>query len=613
MERREDIEALLNRIEEERGVRILYACESGSRAWGFASPDSDFDIRFFFQHSRRAYLSVSPPQDTIELPIDDDLDPGGWDVRKSAGLLGRSNGALLEWLHSPIVYRAEEGFLDRWRRAAIDCLRPRALADHYRGLAKQMWLGKLQGAEVRAKDYLYGLRALACARWVLSRGTIPPVAFDEAKVVLPEDVQGALPALLAWKERSGEGEKMAREVILDAFLAEELPRIVEELEAIESEPVANEMVDRLYRDQLLLGWNEPRLSREALTVERVRKRELMLFDAVAGSHAFGTAVEGSDEDRRGVFVAPLSVLGGLEEVDQVSDSKGDEVYYELRRFGELLLKNNPNAMEMLAYPEDCLRFKHPAFDLLDPGIFLSKLCGQTFAGYAMGQIRKARGLNKKIVNPQPKERKTLLEFCFVLEGQGTKSLTDWLAERGIEMNDCGLVAARHAPQVFAVFHDPSGTLGYRGILSRKGDSALVCSSVPLEAVPIGWMTCNRDAFKAHCRDHREYWEWVELRNEERYLTNTEHGRGYDSKNLMHTLRLLDMAEEIATEGILRVRRPNREFLLQVRRGEFAYEELVARAEVQLERVEAAFERCDLPERPDRERVVDLLLEIREVF
>lgn len=613
MERQADIEALLSRVEEERGVRILYACESGSRAWGFASPDSDFDIRFFFQHPRRGYLGVNPPQDTIELPIVDDLDPGGWDVRKSVSLLGRSNGALLEWLHSPIVYREEEGFLARWRKAALDSLRPRALADHYRGLAKQMWLGKLQGDAVRAKDYLYGLRALACARWVLDKGTIPPVAFGEAKVMLSDEVRAELPALLAWKERSGEGETMARDAVLDGFLSEELPRIVEELGAMENEPVEGETIDRLYLDQLGLGWKEPAVASNGWNIQRVRERDFLLFDAVAGSHAFGTAVERSDEDRRGVFVAPLSVLGGLDELEQVSDEKGDEVYYELRRFGELLLKNNPNAMEMLAYPEDCLRFKHPAFDLLESKIFLSKLCGQTFAGYAMGQIRKARGLNKKIVNPQPKERKPLLEFCFVLEGQGTLSLVDWLGQRGFSMKQCGLVAARHAPQVYAIFHDPRGTLGYRGILSPKGDAALVCSSVPHEAEPVGWMTCNRDAFKAHCRDHREYWEWVELRNEERYLTNSEHGRGYDSKNLMHTLRLLDMAEEIATEGVIRVRRPNREFLLQVRRGEFAYEELVARAEEQLVRVEAAFEACELPERPDRDRVIDVLLEIREVF
>jgi hypothetical protein len=127
------------------------------------------------------------------------------------------------------------------------------------------------------------------------------------------------------------------------------------------------------------------------------------------------------------------------------------------------------------------------------------------------------------------------------------------------------------------------------------------------------MHFNQDAFKAHCKSHREYWDWVAQRNEERYANNARHGRGYDSKNLMHTLRLLDMAGEIAREGILRIRRPNRDYLLRVRAGEFDYEELVARAEEQLAEVQAEFEASTLPEQPDRERVNALLVEIREEF
>ena len=604
-------------MEAERGVKIFYACESGSRAWGFASPDSDYDIRFLFQHPTASYLGVQAPSDSIELPIEDDLDPGGWDVRKAAGLLSKCNGALLEWLHSPIVYRNDEPALRRWRSAAVAALRPRALADHYRGLAKQMWLGKLKGETVRAKDYLYALRALACGRWVLSRDEIPPVDFALAQEVLPEGVRAIVPELLEWKARTGEGERMERLPGIDDFIEPEIERLIAEIEARSPEEAKLGVVDELYRRQLGLKAQAspgPMIRRAAeFTLERVRQPDVLLFDAIAGSHAFGTAVDGSDEDRRGVFGAPPQFLAGLEEIEQVSDEKSDQVYYELKRFVELLLKNNPNAMEMLGIPDDCIQYRHPAFDLLDPALFLSKLCGQTFGGYAMGQIRKARGLNKKIVNPQPEVRKTLLEFCFVLEGQGTKGLEEWLAERDFESGSCGLVAARHAPNVFAIFHDESGSLGYRGLLSRKDEASLLCSSVPLEAEPVAWMTCNRDAFKAHCRDHREYWDWVELRNEERYRTNTEHGRGYDSKNLMHTLRLLEMAEEIAQEGIIRVRRPNREYLLQVRRGEFQYEELVARAEEKLERVEEAYEKCALPDQPDRLQANEIILEIRHAM
>ena len=262
-------------------------------------------------------------------------------------------------------------------------------------------------------------------------------------------------------------------------------------------------------------------------------------------------------------------------------------------------------------PEDCIRHRHPLFGLLDPAVFLSKLCAKTFGEYAMGQIRKARGLNKKIVNPQPERRLPMLDFCHVPVGQGSVAVLAWLAEKGIDPRECGITAVQHATGIFAIYHDL--TIHYRGLVSPKDPDALIFSSVPKEAVPIGWMHFNQDAFRAHCKAHREYWEWVGQRNEERYATNVEHGRGYDSKNLMHTLRLLDMAGEIAKEGVLRIRRPNRETLLRVRSGEFEYEELVASAEEKLAEVIAEFEKSELQEQPDRDRVNRLLVEIRESF
>jgi predicted nucleotidyltransferase len=356
---------------------------------------------------------------------------------------------------------------------------------------------------------------------------------------------------------------------------------------------------------------EPLLRQADFTLERIRQPDLLLFDTVAGSHAYGTAVDGSDEDRRGVFIAPDSFLLGLDSIEQVADERSDEVYYELGRFVELLLRNNPNVLELLGSPDDCVRYRHPLFDLLRPELFLSKRCAATFGEYAMGQIRKARGLNKKIVNPQPEQRLELLDFCHVPEGQGSVPVREWLTSRGLTQEECGLTALSHASDLFAIYHNPA--TGYRGLISPKNSDALHFSSVPKDAQPIGWMSCNRDAFRAHCKAHREYWEWVSNRNEQRFRTNAEHGRGYDSKNLLHTLRLLDMAEEIANEGVLRVRRPNREFLLQVRAGEFDYDELVERAERQLDRVKAAFAQASLPDEPDRDRVNALLLQIRREF
>jgi len=124
------------------------------------------------------------------------------------------------------------------------------------------------------------------------------------------------------------------------------------------------------------------------------------------------------------------------------------------------------------------------------------------------------------------------------------------------------------------------------------------------------MQCNLDAFKSHCRSHRDYWQWVKVRNEDRYITNTDHGHGYDSKNMMHTLRLLDQATEIAREGVIILPRPNSEWLKQVKRGDYTYEDILKIADEKNAEMDAAFDISSLPERPDRHKISSLLLEIR---
>ena len=598
------IQELLDRLEKQHEIRIPYACESGSRAWGFASPDSDYDIRFIFIRPENSYISVHEGIESLDLPLEGDLDAGGWDVRKAAKLLGRSNGALVEWLHSPLVYRCDSGFRERWQCAARTVFSPRLASDHYLGLAKQMVFGKLDADSVRAKDYLYALRAVLCARWIIDGKGIPPVEFARLIPTVADEVRDLIPGLLEHKARTVESERMPRIPTLDSFFREMLV-LNPELPRGEARP---EVLDRLLRSEIRMP--AVNLRTGDFTLGRVRQPDLLLLDAVAGSHAYGTAIPGSDEDRRGVFAAPRAFLLGLDVVEQISDERSDQVYYELGHFVSLLLKNNPNALELLAMPRDCVRHQHPAFSLLAPEIFLSKLCAKTFGEYALGQIRKARGLNKKIVNPQPEQRRAMLDFCHVPEGQGSRPVLEWLAQRNLHPKECGLTAVQHAAGLFAIYHGNDGA--YRGIVSPKDPDTLIFSSVPKEADPIGWLHFNADAFQAHCKAHREYWEWVGHRNKERYATNAQHGRGYDSKNLMHTLRLLDMAGEIAREGVLRIRRPNRDYLLRVRSGEFDYEELVARAEEQLRDVEEAFKASSLPDRPDRDRINALLVQIREV-
>ena len=156
-----------------------------------------------------------------------------------------------------------------------------------------------------------------------------------------------------------------------------------------------------------------------MTIEAMKQQDLLLLECISGSRAYGLATKDSDTDIKGVFYLPKEQFYGLNYVPQVSNKSNDIVYYELGRFIELLAKNNPNILELLATPDDCVLYQHPLMDQLKAELFLSRLCEQTFGSYAMTQVKKARGLNKKILNPVEPERKSVLDFCYVVQGQGS--------------------------------------------------------------------------------------------------------------------------------------------------------------------------------------------------
>ena len=348
-----------------------------------------------------------------------------------------------------------------------------------------------------------------------------------------------------------------------------------------------------------------------MTIQDLRDQNLILFECISGSRAYGTDLPTSDTDIRGVFVPPQPSLYGLTYTEQVNDDKNDVVFYELRRFVELLAKNNPNILELLCTPSDCIIYKHPLFDQLRPADFLSKLCKDTFAGYAVSQIKKARGLNKKILNPMPKERKSLLDFCYVLNGNnGSQPVLDWLNLRGWQHQNCGLVNVSHARDMYALFYDETGTMGFHGIIAGPESAEVSLSSIPKTVDATAYLSVNHDGYSSYCKDYREYWEWVEKRNDARYQNTLGHGKNYDAKNMMHTFRLLDMATEILETGQVLVRRPNRDELLQIRSGAFVYDDLIKQADQKVAQVEAAATDSLLPDRPDLYRIEQILVSMR---
>jgi uncharacterized protein len=150
-----------------------------------------------------------------------------------------------------------------------------------------------------------------------------------------------------------------------------------------------------------------------MTVETVKQNGWLVFEAISGSRAYGLDTLGSDTDIKGVFVLPKEEFFGLHYTPQVNNASNDIVYYELGRYVELLAKNNPSMMELLYTPLDCILCKDPIMDQLQPVLFLSKICEASFANYAYTQIKKAYGLEKKIMNPITAERKSVTDFCYV--------------------------------------------------------------------------------------------------------------------------------------------------------------------------------------------------------
>lgn len=346
-----------------------------------------------------------------------------------------------------------------------------------------------------------------------------------------------------------------------------------------------------------------------LTIDFLKKNNLILFECISGSRAYGLATENSDTDIRGVFYLPKNMFYVLEYVPQVSNETNDIVYYELGRFVELLAKNNPNILEMLATPEKHILQKHALMDEIKMEDFLSKLIKDTFVGYAYSQIKKATGLNKKMFDPMAKERKTVLDFCYVLDDARSFNLRDWLKMKSKRFTDFGLTKIPHFKDVYHLFPS-SDEVKYKGIVTHLEVNDVVLSSIEKEAEPIATMIFQKDAYSAYCKKHKEYWDWMEKRNEERYQNNANHKKGYDAKNMMHTIRLLEMALEFLKENKLNIEVSNREELLRIKSGFYTYDEVLAKAENLMKEISQYAEQTSLQEKPNMELVEKLVVNLR---
>ena len=412
-----------------------------------------------------------------------------------------------------------------------------------------------------------------------------------------------------------------------------------------------------------------------MTIKDIEEKGMIAYKYMAGSHSQNLNGPESDIDYHGVYFTDFTKLIGLgnDYEEEVSDEKHDETYHEFGKWMTLLSKGNPNALESLFVPDGMVVGDiHPAIQevLKNRDKFVSKEVVKSLSGYAFNQIKKARGLGKKIVNPVT-ERKDVLDFCFVADKQGSKPVKEYLAERGLDQKYCGLVNIPNMPHTYGVYYDWAAYFKFENKIEEaeedrfkawadddgKGhrigkykakwadrfsasswdkikeriknkeffhyggivhpdefdkSNEVRLSSIPKGERPLFMMQYNKDAYTCHCREYKEYQEWVEKRNQKRYSKAVE--AGYNQKNMCHCVRLLTMAKEISEgKGFNLWRTDDRDFLMGIKNGDYTYEYLIDYAEKLLADVNENLPKSNLPDEVDKNFVNGLTVYCRAKY
>lgn len=250
----------LRAIESEENVRILYACESGSRAWGFPSKDSDYDVRFLYVRRPEAYLSIFERRDVIERPISDMLDINGWDLKKGLNLFRKSNPPLLEWLESPIRYEENYSVAQNIRALSPLGFSPKSCIYHYLNMARGNYRDYLQGSEVKIKKYFYVLRPLLACAWIERYNEVPPLDFSVlVQDLIPQnsELRETVQNLLSRKMAGDELNLELRLDVINAYLEQQIAHYENTAPHFEQgRGVADDNLDDLFRAALIEVWGE---------------------------------------------------------------------------------------------------------------------------------------------------------------------------------------------------------------------------------------------------------------------------------------------------------------------------------------------------------------------
>jgi len=348
---------------------------------------------------------------------------------------------------------------------------------------------------------------------------------------------------------------------------------------------------------------------------RSRTPSPIIFECVAGSQAHGTSTGSSDEDLRGVFAVPANAYLSLRRPpDQISDDRGDVVYYSLRRFVELLTHANPNILELLFTPDECIRRSSPEMDMLvrHRHLFVSKQCVDTHAGYAMAQLKKAKGQNKWINNPKPEQAPGKEDFCYIIprhaDPQTRPARPVPLRTIGWSLSEYHAARLEHSRDTYRLYYYGATA---RGVF--RGDM-IACESIPEEDESprfAGLLLYNEHAWKQALSDYRHYWAWRRERNEARWQQQERGELDFDAKNLMHTVRLLLSGRSLmrSARPIVRFTGEDLALLMSIREGKLSFDEIVSIARRILDDCERLKPSADLPDVCDAVQADALLREL----
>jgi len=282
-----------------------------------------------------------------------------------------------------------------------------------------------------------------------------------------------------------------------------------------------------------------------MNIQQLKDSGWIIYECISGSHAYGTNVEGSDEDRRGVFIMPTFDLLGTQYFPQISDEKNDTTFYEIRTFIELLAKGNPNMLELLNTPEECIVFKHEIWDnIFTPEVkakFITKKLKHTFSGYAYAQLKKANSLDKMMNWEQEKvTRKDVLDFCYCIidETEDSISFKKWISitrvvgtilyKGGFKETEIGLAKVNNVPDLYSMYL-LSGETG--GIVSDDSNDVQL-RSIPKGSPHIGYLRFNKEGYSQHCKEYRQYTEWLSKRNTARFIDTTQTSNQKNAKGFI---------------------------------------------------------------------------------